>query len=63
MGWGNDSCRVWFDVTAGPLTFSSSVSFALAMCFLFGESRSALNSSAHPGGGVAGSGAERWLGL
>ena len=29
MGWGNDSCRVWFDVSAGPLTDSPVLSASL----------------------------------
>lgn len=29
MGWGSDSCRVWFDVSAGPLTDSPVLSALL----------------------------------
>jgi hypothetical protein len=29
MGWGNDSCWVWFDVSAGPLTDSPVLSASL----------------------------------
>lgn len=32
MGWGNDSCRVWFDVIAGPLTDSPVLSASLQQC-------------------------------
>lgn len=31
-GWGNDSCRVWFDVSAGPLTYSPVLSALLQQC-------------------------------
>lgn len=32
MGWGNDSCRAWFDVSAGPLTDSPVLSALLQQC-------------------------------